>query len=555
MAQIKKFLRTIDIVLLIILIFTTYLSFSIGSFHYVTTTGPDFDYYKNYFYYFYGELENSGIEQGLIYFFSTSYINTINSEFLNSINYLEFLSNSIQLTNFIYYLIGMYGLYYLLKFYNYENKVILIVLNILNFFPPIYEARLLYKPEIIIFPTLVWLINFLNKYIETKDLKYLFYSISPLIILLTSKANTALMILLFLLIFYFRKVYITNIKNFYLLFFLFLITYFFISIENFISNGLLLFQHNLPIGFDNKADFSFLFNLDIQSLYVNPFRHTQKNSFIGIVLLDTFNDYFTISWNDDSSIFFLDQIGFLSIKFKPFLSIFFTCLIYFLFIKEFISNKKQNLLLLAPFVGIVVQMIISQFTGYNPETGDIAKTYYYSFFLAIAFSLLIAENLKKYLKLSVFFILIFISSMVHIIGFPKYESSDRESFINFNNQIGIFCEVNNLIYKNLESDCVNYSNICDYYFDSKIKTFIVNSKYITEELFINNPNLIFSNKNNNDKNITTKLECNELIDKDWKLKKYNNIKNYPMLNITILIFFLISIFSYPYLINKDKLKK
>ena len=72
-----------------------------------------------------------------------------------------------------------------------------------------------------------------------------------------------------------------------------------------------------------------------------------------------------------------------------------------------------------PLIGVVVQMIISQFTGYNPETGDIGKTYYYAFFLAITFSLMVAYILKLYFKTGLVVFLLFIISAIHIFGFQN----------------------------------------------------------------------------------------------------------------------------------------
>ena len=59
---------------------------------------------------------------------------------------------------------------------------------------------------------------------------------------------------------------------------------------------------------------------------------------------------------------------------------FFTLIMYSIIVWRLIKDKKNRYIYLMPLIGVVVQMIISQFTGYNPETGDIGKTYYYAFF-------------------------------------------------------------------------------------------------------------------------------------------------------------------------------
>ena len=532
-----------SIFLLVLFSFTTYSSYAFGTLYYTTTMGPDYDYYKRYFSYFYGELQSTNLEQGLLYFFSTSHINTFRSEYINPSNNLEFISNSIQTTNFIFYLIGIFGIGFFLKHRKFNINIILTVLTLLNFFPPLYELRLLFKPEIIIFPTFVWTVNFLNKYLQKQEVKYLIFTMFPIVIMLSSKANTAVMVVVFLTIFYLKKIYNVSPKNFYISFFLFVVTYLLISIENYYANGLLIYQHNLPEGFDGKAGFQYLFNLDVYSLITDPFRHSQKDSFVGVMLLDTFNDYFTITWNDDSSIFALNSIIIVSSKLKPFISITLTLLMYFLFILKLFSKDESRYYYAAPFVGIIIQMLISQFTGYNPENGDIAKTYYYAFFLVIPFSLFFADSLKRNFKLFVPVILVFCAGMTHIVGFPKQTDTSKDSFISFNNQISIFCEANNLLLIGKNSDCINLENYCELSYNPNNKTVIINSEYYQENLLIENWKLQFD-QNENTKTLSTIEECRTFIKNGWEPSKTNITKNYPNINIMTLIIFLLSILSY-----------
>ena len=107
------------------------------------------------------------------------------------------------------------------------------------------------------------------------------------------------------------------------------------------------------------------------------------------------------------------------------------------------KNKNNRLIYLTPFIGIVIQMVVSQFTQYNPETGDVAKTYYYSFFLVIAFTLFAAELSKINFKILVTTGVAFAVLILHVYGFPKENDSDQEKYLNYNNQINILCEINN----------------------------------------------------------------------------------------------------------------
>ena len=111
--------------------------------------GPDYSYYKGYFDYFYGIKENTNLEQGLIYFYFSSLFLSLKSEYINQLNYLEIVSHSIQLANSVFYLLGLIGLYVFLRKKNFQTKIVLIVLILLNFFPPLVE---LIQSAMVIFP-------------------------------------------------------------------------------------------------------------------------------------------------------------------------------------------------------------------------------------------------------------------------------------------------------------------------------------------------------------------------------------------------------------------
>tara|TARA_B100000886_G_scaffold232373_1_gene162333 strand:+ start:542 stop:2182 length:1641 start_codon:yes stop_codon:yes gene_type:complete len=538
-----------NILYYLIFLSSLYISFAYGNLYYSTTLGPDFDYYSGYLDYFYGTKDTTNLEQGLIYFYLISFFSSLKSQYLNQYNYLEIISQGIQLTNFILYVIGLFGVFVFLKNKNYSTKIALIVITILNFFPPLYELRLIFKLEIILFPLLIWAIVFLDEYLKNYSVKFLFFSMVPLSLIFTSKANSGIMIFIYFLIFYFFKVYRSNKYYFYSSILLVFVLFCILSFENYQANGLLIFEHNLPEGFDQKAKLDFLYQVDLINLYLNPFRHSQNGSYLGILILDTFDDYFTISWNDDSSIFYLDRIPFVSHKLKPFLGMFFTSIMYFLIIWKLFKEKKNRYIYLMPLIGIFVQMIISQFTGYNPETGDIAKTYYYSFFLAITFSLIVAYVLKLYFKTGLVVFLLFIISAIHIFGFPKFENEARNDFIHFNNQISYGCTLNNQLFGFENNDCLKVElNFCDYMYSISKKIEIINSQYEIKEYDLSNSKINFE-KNSlfiESKNIKS---CNNLLSDGFKPVKVLRIQNTPYINILMFMLFL---FSSLYFVNVSK---
>ena len=187
-----------------LLFLSSLITFNLGNLFYISTNGPDFDRYKVYIEYFYNTLEKTNLEQGLAYFFVVSLITNLR----NNENYLyindEFLSNSIQIANFLFYIIGLVGLYFLLKKLNVNTNIAILSLTALNFFPPMFASRLIYKPEIMIFGLLPWLILFIDNYKDSQNNKYIYISIPLIILISSSKGTVALIVFLFLILNYYK---------------------------------------------------------------------------------------------------------------------------------------------------------------------------------------------------------------------------------------------------------------------------------------------------------------------------------------------------------------
>ena len=96
------------------------------------------------------------------------------SKFLDSYgdlnNYIGniFVNNSIQFFNFILFIAGLVGLYFLLIESTNNKSIVLLSLSILCFFPPAFYFRLTMKPEAMAFAIMPWCIYLSYRYISEK---------------------------------------------------------------------------------------------------------------------------------------------------------------------------------------------------------------------------------------------------------------------------------------------------------------------------------------------------------------------------------------------------
>ena len=145
------------------------LSHSIGEIFYNSIDGTDFYRYFRYIEYFMGEIETPTREQGLFYFWIISIFIKSSQNFYISENWEFIYSTAIQLGNFVFYLVGIFGLIYLLRSRKVPWEKIFLVLSVLNFFPPLFGGRLIMKPEILAFAFLPWIILAINNYLEKQN--------------------------------------------------------------------------------------------------------------------------------------------------------------------------------------------------------------------------------------------------------------------------------------------------------------------------------------------------------------------------------------------------
>ncbi len=451
------------------------------------TQSPDFIVYSSYFDYFFGLEESIKREQGLLYFYLNSISAYINFENFNS-NYSDlFLHKSIHQINSLIYTYGLVGYYFLLKKFDFTKKNIFLTLIFLNFFPITFALRMTMKPEILAFSLLPWLIYFLEAYLEKKEFRYLIFSTPYIAIIAISKGSIFIMCGIFILFGYIVKIYKTNSKYFIVFLLLALTSIASLNYENIKSGGNNLFDIASGTGeeisidaskYDNKASIDFVYKVNMFDLFTNPIKHVHKDSFISITLLDTFNDYFDLYWNNNDSLFFEDRIEFIELKKSQFiespkinetknkLTIFVQketdlylrstvgfiigLLFYFFLLKNIIYNKKYRYFLVAPVFGMLI-LLIHVISGYpknnfDPLTGDTLKPYYYSFLLCLAFVFLIIKMLEKNKYFS-FLLIPYIILILFIFGFPKEIENQINTLVDVNKESTI-CELNRLYIQN-----------------------------------------------------------------------------------------------------------
>ena len=124
--KLYKLARLLDKTLFFI---TLIFSHSVVNLYYDSSSGQDFDKYNRYLKYFNGDLNSTNLEQNPIYYFYVSKIMEMNSEKNIFNSYETLVSFSIQSTNYLIYIVGLIGLYKLLKLYEVEISNIYLSLS------------------------------------------------------------------------------------------------------------------------------------------------------------------------------------------------------------------------------------------------------------------------------------------------------------------------------------------------------------------------------------------------------------------------------------------
>lgn len=477
------------------------------NFYYISPINVDFHKYFGYITHFLGADTNIEYGQSSFYYYLISVLFKRNIYYVNDLNVDFILSYSIQNINLLLYIVGSLGLYKFLRLFDFSKSLILIALSFLNFFPQSIYLRAVMKPEVIAYAFFPWILYFLKKYSEKKELKYLYFSIPFIAIVLTSKASIAAMIVIYLFIFYSKILKKINLKT---LLFLFLILIVFISlvfVENYLITSNLFFERQYDPSYDNVADFNILFRLDIKKVFTDPFfdyevqinkYSTHANSVINMTLLDTFGDYFNqlfdfnlnnfyknrkdvftvqgenlissnrvVKYSGPYGVVLQDQLN----KVRKWLSILFSIMFYFFVILLIYFDKKNKNIYLMPFIGIFVLYLSSlgiPSPNFNPFLADTFKTFYYSFFISITFVFVILKIFSRLKYFKIPLLIVWIFSIFFIGGHPKQNNQVFSEYMVLSNVHSSFCEVNNLLFfendlikkihksgniNNLSSDC------------------------------------------------------------------------------------------------------
>ena len=477
---------------------TLYLTFDIAQ-------SPDFEKYYQYFEYYSGKINKTGLEQGNFYFFLhyilAVFISTLNET--RTIN--EIINISVHFTNSIIFLFGLIGFQKILKFKKYKNSYIYLVMSIICFLPPSIELRLTLKPEILAFSLLGWALYQLSEYFSSNNQISILLLVLTLCILMTSKISISLIILtVFLLEVFTNHKKIFNKKNLKFLVSFFLISSLLIA-ENRYHNGLFLNEVKHPPNYDNRADLNFFSKVNSKDLINNPNRYFHNNSFISITLFDTFNDFFLIYWNSeytelnknrDKELFKINKIpnnrGFLKVKFdkteKNFtfsgdfdsrwddpnyidetrMRFSFIFSIFFYLLSLLLSFIRRNrIIMLSQFIGMFFVAIsalgLFGTNNFDPKVGDSVKTYYISFLITLSFIFLIVEIFRitnfGYKTASILIIVLF----MFFIGFPFDHDEDTKNDILYKNSIIFTCSLNGPLLENIIG--IDEEINCDKQFD------------------------------------------------------------------------------------------
>ena len=460
---------------------------------YSTLESPDINKYFIYFDHFFNN-ETTNKEHGLMYYYlhSLNY-STFYSEFKN---FDLFVHKSIQQVNFYIFIFGLLGYYCLLRLLNFSLNVIFPTLLFINFFPPSISMRLVFKPEILAFALLPWIIYLLEKYLESKKILNLIFSIPLIVSIIAIKGNVLVIISIYLFFSYFRIFIEIPKKSLIILFLISLFSFSALSIENNNANGksILDIQSGSTIeeNYNFKAPKSIIYKTDMYGLLSSPIKHNHADSFIGITLLETSGDYFDLYWDNDATEFFKDrkkiftfiqsneikrpelgEDGFeiyiyqqrmTDVYLYEILGLLISIFLFYNLIQNVLKKNKLRKFLLASFVGMAV-LLFHSITGipknnFDPLVGDTFKPLYYSFVLILSFTILVAVQLTEKFR-KIIYLAIYCSLIVFILGFPKNSEFEPNLEMTQKIQASVYCPLEKNIYLN----------------DKKFDSFTCNSDY------------------------------------------------------------------------------
>ena len=410
------FLKKIDKFLIVIftIIFNLFI-YILNFINYDSTRGTDYNLYGQYLENFIFNYTQGVQAQGIGYFWLVAKFIEINSKpLVISLDYKNLIfTHGIQVINFLFFSLGLFGIYFLLRKLKFSFYFSLLCINIISVFPPVVGTRLILKPEIVAVGFLPWLIFFIISFKENYEKKYLLLSFPIIALLVSLKASITLMILIVIVIFFGKDLFRQDVLFCGSLALIFAIL---VILESQAYSGLYIWEHQTPESYMYKAPLSFIYLIN-SDLFANPFRNAHANSMLGILLLDTFGDYWQRYWFHKDGWFnnqFPGNLNSIRVGLVS-SSIFYASVLYQLIKEKSLIMKKLGIL---AFVGISVMIVnvlnlIPLLTmNFHPGKGDPIKTHYFSFLLMITFLYWFIKITKENLIIgTVIFISIFFFSI------------------------------------------------------------------------------------------------------------------------------------------------
>ena len=504
---IRKLIQSpFDLIYRLIFYFIFYFSSIVIALTYSVINSPDFTKYYRYFEFYSGNIDKLNLEQGHFYFF-LNYLFVL--VFSNSMEYLtlnEIVNFSVHLGNSFIFLLGCLGMKkYLSRYFNLNN--IYLVLSLLCLLPTSFELRVTLKPEILAFSCIGWLLYYLDEISDENNTGTNIIKFSIIFsILVTSKISIGFMVGLFILleIIYNKRDLIKKINTKRALIVLGLIVI--LLTENFVLNDRFITQVEHEEKYNNQADIEFFTNFPTKDFRDNPNKYFFSESFLGITLFDSFNDFFGFYGNSEHTFLNKDRKKFFKVVFanseifpvklrfdkvqkeftfsgpydrgwnesnyidetRMLFSFAFSSIFYFLLLLFILFKRKVRIIMFTPFLGILIISIsalgLLGTNNFDPNTGDSFKSFYYSFFILFAFVILFLEIFKyNILKktLSIFLVILFL----FFLGFPFAFDQANQEFLIYWNSYFPTCELNRFATDFLLN--INLEAYCDTSFESQ----------------------------------------------------------------------------------------
>lgn len=440
----------------------------------------DFDYYRSYLDTFYQLQNYTELEQGLSYHFLVSIFLSFSSDYINSQNINFYISNSIHIINNFLFMISLFGVRRLLNFYKISKNNINFLTIFIIFLPFVTHARFHYKPEIFALAFFPWLILSIEKYLKYSKLQDLISGITILALTLLLKGNIFGMLGIFITLVFIKNFKLFNKKHITigLIYFCFICS--FVILENIQFNQTNLFENTNKRteteNYNNIANKSFFTAFDYSKFIRNPKLDPENINFFSIVLVDTFNDYFGVSWNIDhfpmSKDYFFFENWILNGLFnylEYYLAVLFS-LIFYIGVVISVFDKKneafEKIVIAMPFIGLTLLLINSfgiPFPNFDPNKGDTFKSIYFSFLLLMTMVYLIKNYIFKWKFYKYILLFLLIVYNLFSLGF-NLEAFKNDKFTSQTNEIiesTPFCKPINLaLFSFFDSNCNNSTDVC-----------------------------------------------------------------------------------------------